>query len=153
AAIPTRISVVLPAVVIEQRVVPARPIGIPRLEAQSSVARIEVVAEVVVAPSRPGKQRRKQAAQCDGQIRPIEPTRLIPKRLREGDRGKQQPAVFQRTVPVPVHKDVAAGRPEVLSGGPNPPGPTRVPETGPPRVGVVAHYPATWNVEAILVRR
>src|SRR5579862_222433 len=56
-------------------------------------------------------------------------------------------------IPVAVHKDVAARRPNVMSGNPDPVWLKFVPKTGPPKILVFAIDPTTGRVNVVVVGR
>src|SRR5438094_151169 len=89
------------AVVAEEDVrrVSIDPVIRPEHVAQFLVARSEVVAEVVMSPSRAYEQCLQEGVRADDILRRKVPVRLGNETVIDADRGEDQPASLQRVVP------------------------------------------------------
>ena len=144
---------VVPVVVGEHRViVPAViVVGIPRIVTPSRVMVVVVIAEVVVTVPRPQEQVDQQLIQRDddgGRV-PVVPTGIVA--VTEVKGGEQHASVWQAVVPIAVHKNGAAGRPDMALGNPDPVFMTDRPVARTPAVVVVVH-PASRHPEVIIGR-
>src|SRR5580700_6242482 len=140
--VPIAIPPMLPTLMREDRVVSEVFVeGEARIKPRSIVVNGVVVAEVVVAVAGTQEEIVREGVEPDHNRRRIDegcPGKDVP---GETDRRKQGSPTIKRVIPIPVHKNVAARRPDVVVRDPSPTGLCERPEPRAPDVMIVPPNP------------